>query len=410
VASSAITDSPPTTGNRTVLLVTLFLGHALMHCFQQGWYILMPSVKATLGLSDVEYGGIDSTRALTGALINLPAGAMADLLKKQWVSILTSGLIGLGIAYFILGLAPSYAVVLLAAALVGISISLWHPPALATLSARMPDRLGFALSVHGMGGELGNTVGPLTLGFLIGAMAWQEASRALLIPMLVLAIAIWVVLRRYPGREGKNPAGRQYLAALRSLFQNRAVMAIVATRGVLSLGTVGVLNFFSLYMQRDLGFSTTEAGIYYAVLMFSGIFSQPVMGYLSDRFGRKAVIVPSAFLLGVFMMALKIAVPGVSLLLVAIGVGLFVYSLGAIIQAAAMDVTGEDTRAMTISMLFASSSLIGIPAPIIAGFISQSWGTSSVFLYSGIMVSLASLVMIFLPMGQLRPISAHQRQ
>jgi MFS family permease len=380
----------------------LFLGHALMHCFQQGWYILMPSVKASLGLSDVQYGGIDSTRSLTGALVNLPAGAMADLLKKQWVIILTSGLVGMGLAYFILGMASNYALVLLAAALLGISISLWHPPALATLSARMPDRLGFALSVHGMGGELGNTVGPLTLGFLIGAMVWQEAARTLLIPMAVSAVAIFLVLRGYPGREGKNPAGRQYAAALRSLFQNRAVLAIVATRAVLSLGTVGVLNFFSLYMQRDLNFSTSEAGIYYAVLMFSGIFSQPVMGYLSDRLSRKAVIVPSAFLLGIFMMALKIATPGISLMVIAIGVGLFVYSLGAIIQAAAMDVTGEDTRAMTISLLFASSSLIGIPAPVIAGFISQSWGTATVFLYSGAMVALASFIMIFLPMGSRR--------
>ncbi len=376
---------------KLVLLLTLSLGHVLMHCFQHGWYIVMPSVKMSLNLTDVQYGGIESTRSLTGVVANPAAGAMSDMLRKHWVIILTSGLMGVAFAYFILGLAPSYPVVLMAAALIGISISLWHPPALSTLSAQLRDRLGFALSMHGMGGEIGNTIGPLGLGILIGAMAWQMAAQIMAIPIVFLALILWLVLRNIPGRQGGSLGGRQYLVAVRELAGNRLALGIVLSRGVLTLGTGGILTFFSLYLQRDLGFDAAIAGIYYAILMGSGIVSQPIMGSLSDRRGRKAVIVPSVVLLGLFMMALRWATSGIWLLLVSIGIGLFIYSIGAILQAAAVEVTDERTGALIISMLFFSSSLFGIPAPMIAGAISGAYGTTAVFLYSGIMIVFAGL-------------------
>lgn len=373
-----------------------------MHCFQQGWYMVVPSVKMTLGLTDVEYGGIESTRSLTSAMINLPAGAMADLLKKYWVMILTSGLLGVALSYFILGNAPSYPYVLVAAALVGVSISLWHPPALSTLSYHLRDRLGMALSVHGMGGEIGNTIGPLGLGILVGAVSWQMASQMMAVPVLVLAALLWLVLRKIPGREGGAVGGRQYLVAVKGLARNRLAMGIVLSRGVLTLGTGGIFAFFSLYLQRDLGFDTSKASLYYATLMASGIVSQPIMGYLSDRVGRKAVIVPSVLMLGLFMVSLRWAGDTMWLLASCIGIGLFIYSIGAILQAAAMEATDEKTGALVISMLFASSALFGIPAPMMAGFISSNWGTVSVFVYSGILIIFAGL--FFLKMLPARPV------
>jgi FSR family fosmidomycin resistance protein-like MFS transporter len=294
------------------------------------------------------------------------------------------------VAYFVLGMAPSYPVVLIAAALVGVSISLWHPPALSTLSAQLRDRLGLALSVHGMGGEIGNTIGPLGLGILIGAVTWRTASQMMALPIVFLALLLWLVLRNVPGREGGKVGGRQYVAAIKALARNRLALGIVLSRGVLTLGTAGIFAFFSLYLQRDLGFDVTTASLYYAALMASGIVSQPIMGYLSDQYGRRAVIVPSVMLLGLFMMSLRWAGSGPWLLVVSIGIGLFIYSIGAILQAAAMEATDEKTGALTVSMLFASSSLFGIPAPTIAGTISAAHGTTAVFLYSGVMIVIAA--------------------
>jgi predicted MFS family arabinose efflux permease len=251
-----------------------------------------------------------------------------------------------------------------------------------------------------MGGNLGNAVGPLALGFIIGAIAWQTASWIMAVPLVVLAVVLWGVLRKVPGREGGSVGARQYASVLVRLLKNRPFLGIVVAGGIRSMGTVVMFSFFSLYLQEDLGFSPGKTGVYYFLLMGSGIASQPVLGYLSDRMSRKTIIIPSQVLLGVFSMLLVWAGGGAVLALVAMAIGLFIYSIGAIIQAAAMDITPEQTGAMTIALLFGAFSLAGIPSPAIAGWLSETYGTASVFLYSGSLVVLSGLIMAFLPLNR----------
>lgn len=389
-------------GQNLFLLIALALGHTLMHCFQQGWYIVLPSVKETFGLSDIQYGAIESTRSASSTAVQIPSGAVADILRKQWVIVVTSGLIGLGLAYAVLGLAPNYGIVLLAAVLVGISIALWHPPALSVLSARLAARRGLALSIHGMGGNLGNAIGPAMLGVIIGTIAWQMASWIMAIPLVVLAALLWGVLRKIPGREGEKVAIGQYFSSIIGLLKNKTMLALVLSNGIRAMGTGSIFAFFSLYCREDLGFSEAKVGLYYTLMMASGIASQPFLGYLSDRFGRKAVMVPSITLLGFFLIILVWSGAGVGLALNAVCVGLFIYAIGAVIQAAAMDATPARTGGTTIALLFGSSALFTIPSPTIAGWLSDTYGTPAVFLYSGALVILSVLPLIFLPLSRVK--------
>ena len=77
-------------GQNLFLLFALSLGHMLMHCFQQGWYIVLPSVKETFGLSDIQYGVIESTRSAAYAALLVPSGFVADILRKHWVIVFAS--------------------------------------------------------------------------------------------------------------------------------------------------------------------------------------------------------------------------------------------------------------------------------------------------------------------------------
>ena len=384
-------------GQNLFLLISLALGHTLMHCFQQGWYIILPSVKGTFGLSDVQYGGIESIRSASSTAVQIPSGVVSDMLRKQWVIIVVSALFGVGIAYAVLGLAPNYGTVLLAAILVGISIALWHPPALSVLSARLAERRGLALSIHGMGGNLGNAIGPAMMGVLIGALTWQMATWIMAIPMVLLAILLWRVLSNVPGREGEGVGGKQYISTLMGLLKNRTLLGLIVSQAIRVMGTVSIFAFFSLYCREDLGFGPAKAGLYFTTMMASGIASQPLLGYLSDRFGRKIVLIPSLLLLGSFEILLVWSGSGVGLVFVAICIGLFIYALGAVIQAAAMDVVPEEAGATTIALLFGISALFTIPSPTIAGWLSGTYGTPTVFLYSGGLVIISAILMMFLP-------------
>ena len=386
------------------LLIVLSLGHMLMHCFQQGWYIVLPSVKQAFGLSDIQYGAIESARAAANTAVQVPSGAVADILRKQWVIVAAGGLGGLGVAYVVLGLAPNYGVVLLAAVLVGISIALWHPPVLSVLSARLAARRGFAISLHGMGGNLGNAIGPLMLGITIGAIAWQTALWILAIPLVALALVLWIALRNVPGVEGETVDAKQYFSSVIGLLKNKVMLTLVISNGIRAMGTSSVFTFFSLYCREDLGFSDAKVGVYYMLMMVSGIASQPVLGYLSDRFGRRAVLIPSIMLLGLLQILLIWSGAGLGLALTAVCIGLFIYALGAIMQAAAMDATPVRTGGTTIALLMGSSALFMIPSPTIAGWISESYGIPSVFLYSGVLLLVSASVLFLLPKDRRSPV------
>ena len=387
-------------GQNLFLLMSLALGHTLMHCFQQGWYIVLPSVKETFGLSNVQYGGIESIRSASSTAVQIPSGAVSDILRKQWLIIVVSALLGVGLAYMVLGLAQNYGTVLFAAILIGLSIALYHPPALSVLSARLPERRGLALSIHGMGGNLGNAVGPAMMGLIIGAVAWQRASWIMAIPMMSFAIFLWRLLSNVPGREGEGVTGKQYLSTFIGLLKNRIILGLIISGGIRTMSTVSVFAFFSLYCREDLGFSPVKAGFYFTTMMASGIASQPLLGYLSDRFGRKIVLIPSLVLMGLFEIILVWSGSGFGLALVALCIGLFIYALGAVMQAAVMDVAPEEAGATTIAILFGCSALFTIPSPIIAGWLSDTYGTPSVFLYGGGLVLLSALLLIFLPIDQ----------
>ena len=66
-----------------------------------------------------------------------------------------------GFPYLLMSFTHSYLMLLGCVALVGVGNSLWHPTAIPTLARRFPDRKGLVLSLHGMGGNLGDALAPL---------------------------------------------------------------------------------------------------------------------------------------------------------------------------------------------------------------------------------------------------------
>ena len=107
-------------------------------------------------------------------------------------------------------------------------------------------------------------------------------------------------------------------------------------------------------------------------------------------------MISSLLLTGLFGIILVWSGSGIGLALVAACIGLFIFAVGAIIQAAAMDVTPEWAGGTTISILSLSSALFTIPSPMIAGWLSDRYGTPSVFPFSGSLIILSALLLMFL--------------
>ena len=385
--------TPEIRKGRNQLAATVILGHGIKHIYNSALQsILLPEIKIGLGLSATQLGSLAFSRQATGWVTTIGAGYLGDRFANRASLMLGISMTLMGVSYFVAGKAPNYWLMFGAMLLVGIGPSLYHPPAIGALSRRFPDRRGFAISLHGTGGSVGEVLGPLVAAGMLTLLVWQDVLQVSMFPALLAALLIWSMMRNVPGEVPGTASTRAYFVSLASLLKRRSLLILVLVTGLRSMGQSAIIIFLPIYLREDLDFSATRVALYLAMAQVVGIGAQPAMGFLSDRFGRKAVLIPAMISLGLLFIALAYADPGAQLILTILAVGAFLYSLHTIFIAAAMDVSGGEVQSTVVSLIYAAG-FIGAVSPILAGIIADSYGTTNAFLYGGGMVFLGTAVL-----------------
>ena len=391
-ARSFLTSIRALGAERLWLLGTLTGGHFVIHWFQQFYPVILPSLKSGLGLTNVEIGALSSAQQLVLGVAQLPLGMIADSMVRRRATILALALVSMGAGYFLLGL-PLFKWALLGSGLIGLGTALWHPTAAASLSNRFPERRATALSVHGTGATLSDTLTPLGVGVLLANFSWQTVTQAQLIPGLLFGLVIWRALAGVFTDGASRPArAATRFREVAALLKSPAFLGVSVATGTLQMARVVILTFLPIYLQEHLLYSPVALGFFIALLHVMGTVSQPILGMLSDRFGRKAVLLPSCLMLGLFFTLLAVVPPGVPLGLVIIAIGIFFYTLFNILNAAVMDVAGAGIQASTYGLTSLITQLAVIPAPVITGYLIGPLGIKFAFVLAGIFLFIGALV------------------
>jgi MFS family permease len=379
---------------RLVFLSLVTGGHAIIHWFQQMFAVVLPSVTQGLGLTEVQVGYLQSARQLTSGTMNLPVGLLSDSFARWRAVILASALLFMGVGYFSMGAAGGLGGALFGAALVGLGTAAWHPPAMGALSMRFPERRATALSIHGMGATLFDTLTPLAVGALLLTIAWDDFLRGQLLPAVLAGVLVWLGLARQFREPAARPSRQTLARDVRAILVNPAFVAVSIAEGLMTMARQIIATFFPLYIQIGLGRDAFELGVYWALLHGMGTVSQPVLGVLSDRMGRKAVLVPSFLSLTVFYLLLGRVSPGWPLGLLVLAIGMFFYTLVNITTAAVLDVAGPRLQASATGLASLLTQVIVLPAPILAGWVVQRYGYGAAFSLAAGFTALGVLVML----------------
>ena len=355
------------------------------------------------------------------------AGYLGERFANRSGAMLFISLALMGVSYFLLGVAPNFFWIVLVIFLVGIGPSLYHPPAIASLSRKFPDRRGFAISLHGTGGSVGEVLGPLIVGlvttetFKVGslitvtylvAFQWDEVFRISVIPALFFAVLVYLMMRNIPSVETGSSSIKDYFGDLGSLLKVWNMLGLILVTALRSMGQSAIQSFLILYLMAPIdegGLNKTAlvAGLFISGSQAVGIFAQPVMGWVSDRYGRKIVLVPSMTALGLLFIALNFAEDGYQLWINVLVMGAFVYSLHVIFIAAAMDVAEGKAQSTVVSLIY-GASFLGSFSPYIAALIVDGFGLQSAFVYSGVMVLIATVLLTTLKLPETnRTLSPH---
>ena len=272
------------------ILISLSFCHMLNDLMQSMIPALYPMIKDQFHLDFTQIGLITMTFQLTAALLQPTIGAYTDRRPQPY-----SLPIGMGatlIGLILLSAAHDYAMVLFAAALVGVGSAVFHPEASRVVRMASGGRYSFAQSLFQVGGSMGSAVGPLLAALIIlprgqGSIAWF--SLGALVAMGVLTrVGMWYAARPRPSRAaGHSASGASGLSRSRVVFSIVVLMVLIFSKNIY---TSSLTSFFTFYLIERFHLSVHDAQVQLFIFMAAIAVGTLIGGPITDRIGRRPMI------------------------------------------------------------------------------------------------------------------------
>lgn len=405
------TASPSSRSFREVWLITL--GHSLTHWYPATFYLLLPIIGNELGLSFSQIGLIMTCQYIAGAVANVPAGVLVDTVGRKGL-LMAVALFWVGFPYLLMSFTHSYVMLLLCVVMVGVGNSLWHPTAIPTLARNFPESKGLVLSLHGMGGNAGDAIAPLVVGSLLTLLSWREVVVLNVVPGLVMSLLLLVFLGTLQlGRKKsastvtaasvEEPAAQalaDYAPGLRQLFRNRSLVLLSTSGAFRSMTQNALLTFLPLFLAREMGYSSFLIGASMFALQAAGFAAAPVAGHLSDRLGRRTVVMTSMAMTAAVLLFMALAGKSQAFVGFIAVLGFFLYALRPVLQAWLLESTPKNMGGSSIGILFGAQSLGASVGPLIGGLIADSYGLGATFYFLAGTIVCANMFILLMPKGE----------
>ncbi|WP_421908750.1 MFS transporter [Methanolacinia petrolearia] len=266
---------------------------------------LQPVLITTLGYSYFQAALLPTMHSLLSSVLQPVFGSLADR-KGLRISIIISLLLsGCGIAF--LGLVSNhYYVMLGCVAISAMGHATFHPGALCKVDAlATPGTRGRLTSLFTVGGNLGQALGPIVGGL---ALSYGGISSITWLVIPAIAGALVLMFRPIPGVHKKtvvtSASGRENWKPVIFLFSGATLRA---------WATFGAMTFIPTFLVLE-GYSLIDATFLVSVMLLAGVVGQLLGGSLSDRLGRKPVVVATTFA-AVPVFAAILVTPGALLIL-----------------------------------------------------------------------------------------------
>ena len=389
-------------GGRTII-PGLAAGHVVFHWIVQSFVVVLPEIQAAFSLSAVGVGGLLSARELAAGVVALPGGVAVDIVRRYWGLLLALCLVATALGSLVMGVSPVYVLLLIGIAVVAASHSIWHLPASASLSYHFAHRRGMALSFHGVGGSIGDVAGPVATGALLLFLTWRELlSIYAIIPFVLAAMAIWAFhnIGRVGEEEESGADMAHRMEVTRQLLKSRVLWGLTLVRGLRAMALVALVTILPLYLDNDLKLDEWSRGFHIGLLIAIGLVAKTGAGYLSDRWGRKQVLVPGLIWSCIMSLALVWFDASILLTVTIALLGLFLYPDQPILVAAVFDVVGRDVASTGLGVVAFASFLMAAVAPIIAGSLYETMDFASVAYFIASLFAAAAVIFLVLPLAK----------
>ena len=252
---------------------------------------IYPILKTSFHLDFSQIGMITFTFQLTASLLQPVVGSYTD--KRSTPYSLAAGMAVSLSGLLFLSIAPRYAMLLMAAALIGIGSSIFHPESSRVARMASGGQHGLAQSLFQVGGNAGAALGPLLAAFIVvprgqASVAWF--SLAALLGIIIL----WRVGSWYKARQSEHAKKKSGAAEVAAPLSSRKVMFAIAILVALIFSKYFYLaslsSYYTFYLISKFHIPVRDAQLYLFLFLGSTAVGTFIGGPVGDRIGRKYVI------------------------------------------------------------------------------------------------------------------------
>ena len=247
---------------------------------------------------------------------------------------------------------------------------------------------------------MGDVTGPAVTGLLLMLFSWRGIINLYSLGPFVLGVlSVWCFYRI--GRIPENNLTHKsisYLFAAKELLEDPVIWGITIIRGLRGMALVALLTVLPLYLGNELGINPIGRGIHIGLLIAMGLFSKPIAGFCSDRWGRKNILVPSLVWSSIMALVLVLMDQGVGLTISIALLGLFLYPDQPILTAATLEIIGTNVSATALGIATFASFIMSATSPVIAGFLYQNLGMNWALFYVSALFGISGLMMVLIPL------------
>ena len=271
------------------MLGAISLCHCLNDLMQSVVPAVYPILKSSYALDFGQIGLITFANQATASMLQPVVGYFTDKAPKPYSLAIGMGFTLMGLV--LLAFAPSFLVVLIAAACVGIGSSIFHPESSRVARMASGGRHGFAQSLFQVGGNAGSAMGPLLAAFIVlphgqRSIAWFGVT-ALVAMTILTRVGAWYKahLAAQAARPRPKPAaGLPDGKVMRSLA---ILVALVFSKNVY---LASLTSFYTFYLIHKFGISVQNAQLHLFLFLGAVAAGTFIGGPVGDRIGRKKVI------------------------------------------------------------------------------------------------------------------------
>jgi MFS transporter, FSR family, fosmidomycin resistance protein len=280
-------------GPVVAVLLAVSFAHLLNDTVQAVIPAIYPLLKESFQLSFGQVGLITLTFQLTASILQPIVGLYAD--HRPVPFSLASGMGVTLCGLILLSVAGSYALLLIAAALVGLGSSIFHPEASRVARLASGGKHGLAQSLFQVGGNAGTSFGPLLAAIIVVPYGQANIGWFTLAAFVGIIVLVWIgrwYQQRLAGSQ-MTTSGAQSGAIRWTLPQRQiagGVLVLIALVFSKYFYLASMASYYTFYLIHKFDTSIQLAQIFLFIFLFSVAVGTIIGGPVGDRFGRKVVI------------------------------------------------------------------------------------------------------------------------